>query len=182
MTTVKILFAVIIFSTLNAFAGGAVGNGGGFAYCSHNQRLFAYDYLLTLNHSFGRDIPAADMNKSIQYIASHLQRLNDPLIKEFLEFFSIIYTQTAGKKFLWFQQKNLRLMLELDLEKLLPSQCRARKQAAYFFAPFAGVPYSSYKYDPDLLASVQAQLQGPLQVSYLWVHEWLWNYFSQDNF
>lgn len=176
------LTILILFSALKTFAGGAVGNSGGFAYCNNNQRLYAYDYLLTLNHPFGRDIPVEDLNKSIQYIAFHLKRLNDPLLGEFTDFFSLIYTQNPGKKFQWFQQKNLRIMLQLDLEKLLPAQCQVRKQAAYFFPPFAGVPYSSYKYDPDLLTTVQAQPGGALQVSYLWVHEWLWNHFSSDNF
>ncbi len=178
MNIIKII--IILLLSGRVFAGGAVGNGGGFAYC--HQRFYAYDYLLTLNHSFGRDVSIVNLNQSIQYIAFHLQRLNDPLSSEFSEFFSTIYTQIPGKKFMWFQQKNLRLMYEPDLENQLPSECRQRRQAVYYFAPFAGVPYASYKYDPDLISLVQAHSEGALQVSYLWVHEWLWNHFSRDNF
>lgn len=182
MNSIKITL-VVLFFTMNAFAlGGAVGNGGGFAYCSNNQKWYAYDYLITLNHQMGRDIPVSDLSKSIQYIAFHLQRLNEPLLKEFVEFFAIIYTRVPGKKFQWVQQKDLRLMYEPDLETLLPLQCRSRKQAVYFFPPFSGVTYSSYKYDPDLFTLVQSQPEGPLQVSYTWVHEWLWNHFSREQF
>ena len=175
---IKIFITLLL--SMKAFAGGAVGNGGGFVPC--NQKLYSYDYLMTSTQSFGRDIPVINLIQSAQYIAANLQRLNDPLAQEFIEFFSILYTQIPGKKFRWFQQKDLRLMYEPDLEKLLPVGCRSRKQAVYFFPPFAGVPYSSYKYDPDLISLVQSQPEGVLQVSYLWVHEWLWNHFSRDNF
>jgi hypothetical protein len=176
-----IFVLMLMISTSAGAEGGAVGNGGGFAACP-DRLLYAYDYLLTLDHSVGSERIAADLNSDLLFIGQQLTRLNDPWADEFKYFTSLIYLQKSGAKFQWFTQSPLPLMWEPDLNRTLPSQCQQRTQAVYYFAPFEGVPYASYKYDPKVLSLVQAQTNGNQQISYLWVHEWLWNHFSRPDF
>jgi hypothetical protein len=167
----------------SSYAGGnGVGNGGGFALCANHQ-LYSYDYLLTANSSvFGRDVLVPSLQASLLRISSQLKRLRDPLAQQFDLYISLMYTQTPKAPYQWFPRQNLRLMYDPDLESALPKSCPLRKQAVYFTAPFMGVPYSSYAYDPSLIQLVSNQKNGALQVSYLWVHEWLWNYFDASDF
>jgi hypothetical protein len=161
--------------------GGAVGNGGGFSLCA-DKKMYSYDYLLTLQNPFGTSRTGMPLNEQLQFIGRQLIRLEEPFAAEFKEFISIIYTETVGKPFQWFVRRNLNLLWEPDLTPALPAECRVRKQAVYYFAPFGGVKYASYTYDPDLISLVQSQPEGDLQVSYLWVHEWLWNHFTRITF
>lgn len=162
--------------------GNGVSNGGGFALCANHQ-FYSYDYLVTANTNiFGRDALAPSLQDSLARISSQLKRLRDPLAPQLDLFISLMYTQTPKAPYQWFQRQNLALMYDPGLEAALPKSCPLRKQAVYFTAPFAGVPYSAYIYDPSLIQLVSNQGNGALQVSYLWVHEWLWNYFDSSDF
>lgn len=175
------IFLILIFS-LKVYAGGAVGNGGGFAQCAH-QKLYSYDYLLTLKYSaFKEDYHALKVEEHLERISSELKRLQDPLSAEFDLYVRSLFQQVPGARYQWFAKENLPLMWEPDLDQNLPSGCKRRVQAVYYFAPFSGVPYASYKYDPDLLRQVSNQEGGALQISYLVVHEWLWNFFDRSDF
>ena len=177
----KWLFLMFIFVP-KAYSGGAVGNGGGFAKCS-DQNLYSYDYLLTLkSHNFGIDKQVSDVWASLEHISLELKRLRDPLSLEFDLYIRSLFQQVRGAKYQWFSQKNLPLMWEPDLDQNLPNGCKKRMQAVYYFAPFSGVTYASYKYDPDLISQVSNQTNGALQVSYLVVHEWLWNFYDRAGF
>lgn len=176
-------FLVLVLVPL-AFAqagGDGVGNGGGFASCG-DDRLYSYDYLLTQNSAIGPAAAGLSFRERIDSISRNLHRLQEPLVDSFDEFFALLYSQVPGKPFQWFEKENLPLMWEPGLDENFPSACRTRRQAVYYFAPFAGVPYASYKYDPKLIANVAAQHEGELQVAYLWVHEWLWNHFPREKF
>lgn len=179
----QVLLTTLIFPLSSSYAGGnGVSNGGGFAQCP-DQQFYSYDYLLTLKYrQSGQEVPVRDLQTSLRRISSQLNRLHDPLAKEFDQFIAMMYTQTPGAPYQWFQRANLRLLYGPDLRQALPSECHLRQQAVYFTAPFRGVPYSAYVYDPDLIRLVLSQQNGALQVSYLWVHEWLWNYFDQVDF
>jgi hypothetical protein len=178
-----ILFLTIGLILPSAFGGGnGVSNGGGFAQCEDHQ-FYAYDYLLTLDvQSFGPDIQNEDIQISLLQIASQLKRLQDPLAKNFDLFISSMFKQTPGSPYQWFMRQNLQLMLDPGLASALPRACSVRAQAVYFTAPFAGVPYTAYVYDSNLIHTILSQQNGAVQVSYLWVHEWLWNYYDHGDF
>lgn len=162
--------------------GNGVANGGGFARCA-DQKYYAYDYLITMElQEFGEHHLVADVRSNLLHISSELKRMKDPLALEFDLFLELMFTQKAGAKYQWFKRTNLTLMWEPGLEEILPVSCRQRKQAVYFTAPFLGMPYSAYDYDPQFISQVLSQENGPLQVSYLWVHEWLWNFFPRVDF
>ena len=176
----KCLWVFFIYS-ISLHAGQEIGNGGGFVRCPDNK-YYSYDYVLTTNNSFGIIRSDLNFNQRIQQISQHLHRLADPLAKEFDEFMSILYRQIPRKKFQWLQQKNLSLLWDPDLDRQLPRQCKNRKQAVVYMASSNQVPYSAYYYDLEIINQVQAQLEGDLQVSLLWTHEWLWNHVSRRNF
>lgn len=178
-----LLFLVFSLSRPIVFAGGnGVGNGGGFALCE-DQQFYAYDYLLTLDQqTLGRDVPVDDVQTSLLQIVSQLKRLEDSLAQQLEFYISLMFKQTPGAPYQWFERQNLQLMWEPDLALALPKSCPLRKQAVYFYASFAGLPYSSYTYDPALIQNILGQKNGALQISYLWVHEWLWNYFDRVDF
>lgn len=181
----SIIFFVIILNLPVSFihaGGNGVSNGGGFSKCADNQ-LYAYDYLLTLDSpAIGPEALVEDIQSSFRRISSELKRLGGPLAKQFDLFTSLIFTQKAGEPYQWFERQNLILLWDPDLTDALPKTCLTRKQAVYFTAPFAGITDSTYVYDPVLLQIVLDQKKGALQVSYLFVHEWLWNYFDHVSF
>lgn len=173
---------LILFLSSKVFCGGAVGNGGGFAKCI-DLKLYSYDYLLTFKvMNFGGDYVTFKVEDYLGRISFELKRLREPLSGEFDQYVSSLFKQVSGSQYQWFSQQNLPLMWEPELDQNLPNGCKQRKQAVYYFAPFAGVSYSSYKYDPYLIKQVLQQKNGALQVSYLIVHEWLWNLFDRGSF
>ncbi len=174
------LAAYLIFMQAG-IAGQDVGNGGGFALCS-DQKFYSYDFLITLKNSFGPPKENLNFKQRIQFVAVQLERLREPLAKDFVEFMSLLYTQIPGKRFQWYSDINLPLIYDPDPIALLPAGCRVRKQAAYHFDPINKKDYTTYTYDASLISRVQTQAGGDLQISYLWIHEWLWNYFPPENF
>lgn len=169
-----ILFVLMLLSS-HAFAGGDVGNGGGFAKCG--STFYQYDFLLT--NQMNSDGVNLSFQSLAPVISQQLRRFNDPLARDFDLFVNEMFTQTSGNPYQWFVRSNLGLMYEPGMT--LPSQCTQRKQAVYYFAP-GGVPYATYAYDPAVISLVQGQPNGNLQISYLWMHEWLWNHFSRNDF
>lgn len=177
----KILFVILIFAT-KSHAGGAVGNGGGFARCG-DQKLYFYDYLVARQlQDFGGDFEASQLEEYLERISYELKRLDKPLSVEFNLYLKSLFKQFPGSPYQWFPQKNLRLMWEPDLYSSLPDSCQDRIQAVYFFPPFLGIAYTSYKFDSDIISQVLRQPSGALQVSYLVTHEWLWNFFERKDF
>ncbi|MEK6772893.1 MAG: hypothetical protein AABY64_03040 [Bdellovibrionota bacterium] len=178
----KYFFLVIFYPLFAQATGQEVGNGGKFVLCSDRQYYF-YDYVVTVNNQFGAIQSQLNFKQSVQQIIRNLQRLNDPLAIELQEFMSILYQQIPGKKYQWFAQTNLPYLWNPGGDQMLPAQCnKVKKQAALFTAPYADIAYISYMYDFRLIAQVQSQKFGDIQVSMLWVHEWLWNHFSIKNF
>lgn len=174
-------FFLITFYSMFAQAGQEIGNGGKFVQCSDRQ-FYSYDYIATVNNSFGEINPQLNIQQRVQQIIRNLQRLNDPLGIQLQEFMSLLYQQIPKKKYQWFPQTNLQYMWDPEVDKLLPAHCNVKKQAALFVPPYKDIPYISYIYDPGIMAQVQSQRFGDIQVSMLWVHEWLWNYFPKSKF
>lgn len=161
------------------WAGQEIGNGGGFALCSDNK-YYSYDYLITLKNSFGPLRSSMTSHQHIKYIQAQLKRLDDRLLGSFNLFMSNLFTQGPGMRFQWFPQKNLPLKSEPVLASLLPLQCKTRKQAAYYIQEPTSI--AKYLYDLDFIRQVENQPEGGLHVSFLLIHEWLWNYFHSDDF
>ncbi len=191
---VKIILLFLIYCRPVWGSGGIVGNGGGFASCTQSPKglnsgsnvFYSYDFLVR-DKSRGLEIlepqrEVADVKADLLFIIQQLERLQDPIGRELRAFASTMFTQEIGQKYKWFKVNDLPLMWEPELDELLPLKCRTRIQAVYFFPPSQEVPYSAYQYDPKVIDKVLSQPGGGLQVSYLWVHEWLWNYFPREKY
>jgi hypothetical protein len=181
----KSIFLMILFSTSLPFwakASYAVGNGGGFSLCS-DQILYSYDYLISGNsQNIKDDFLASDLKTSLERVSFGLKRLNDPLFSDFDVFLKFLFQAIPGSKYQWTQKGPLRLMYEPDLDANLPRHCRLRKQAVYFFPAIEITGAMLYVFDQALISQVLRQNNGVLQVSYLIVHEWLWNFFGREGY
>ncbi len=179
----KLFLIIIIFIVFSkTFAGQEVGNGGGFCRLADNSYAM-YDAVVTINTAFGENRQGMTYAQHLQFIRAQLYRLKEPKLKEFDLFISTLFSQQTGSFYQWFARTNLTLMWEPDLESILPKQCRSRKQAVYYFTrpPNFGNTIDIV-YDPTLLAEIEKQANGGLQISYLLVHEWLWLFFSRTTY
>lgn len=182
VTLICLAMGLVMGTVSDAKEGNGVGNGGGFAICS-DQKAYSYDYVVTKNYQAPwADSVTPDLQSSLENIASSLKRLQDPLADDFELFVVSLFNQSVGAKYQWLPRNGLPLLWEPDLDRYLPQQCRNRRQAVYFFAAIPGVPHVSYTFDPALIQQVLAQENGAHQVSYLVVHEWLWNFFPREQY
>lgn len=181
MTKILLLGLALQLSFVrSAFAGHDVGNGGGFALCSDGN-YYTYDLLLSSDAPYGPLRTFANFPEYINSIYIDLKVLDSSMADSFKYFMTLLYTQKAGEKFQWFPQKNLPLMWNPEIESQLPNNCKRRFQAAYYFPKANPGDNVRYMFDKDLLEKVLTQPQGALQISFLWVHEFLWNYFNFEN-
>ena len=178
----KYILILFLFSQqIYATVGQEIGNGGGFARCA-DGKYYSYDYILSAKSSFGSIQTGLNLNQRLQQISKNLHRLNEPLVKEFDEYMYLLFQQIPKSKFQWLPQQNLQMVWDPDLDRQLPLQCKTRKQAVVFMSGGAQLPYVGYYFDPVIIQQVRSQPEGDLQVSFLSVHEWLWNYFLRPNF
>lgn len=173
---------LIVMLSFKLHAGQEIGNGGGFCLFS-DRNYYMYDQIITTKNPFGESRKGLTYAQNLQIIRTQLARLHEPHVKEFDLFITTLFTQKKGNLFQWLSRTNLPLMWEPDLETLLPRQCLQRRQAAmYFQSPsnFGGT--IAIGFDAPLLAQIQNQPDGGLQLSYLIVHEWLWHFFSRTTY
>lgn len=166
------------FFGLNLWAGGSVvGNGGGFGLCP-DQKYYFYDYLFTYGHSYGSEIEISSTDESLKMILQTLRRYQEPFAEDLDIFIKELFSN-SGTKYRWLPRSPLQVVSSGLVNRLLPAECK-KVQAILFFQPFEVTAPSRYYFDLNLLSEVQAQAGGSLQVSYLLIHEWLWNYFPSS--
>ncbi len=151
-------------------------NGGGFAKCD-DGKLYQYDYLLSRATPF-QNRHASSTREDLEFIIKELRRLKDPLASHLENFVTSIGTQKSGNLYQWFERTPMVLQYLPDLDENLPPNCHKRFQAAGHYSINDQQPYVSYTFDPALIKKVENQVGDPLQISYLWIHEWLWNFFD----
>ncbi len=166
----------VLGSTLWA-GGSVVGNGGGFGLCP-DQNYYSYDYLFTYNHSYGSEIKVNSTDESLKVILETLRRYQEPLAEDLNIFINELFSR-RGLKYRWLTRSPLPLVQSVIIDQMLPASCK-KIQAILFFQPLETIAPSRYYVDLNLLFEVQAQSGGSLQVSYLLIHEWLWNYFPSS--
>ncbi len=169
----------IVFLGMKAWAGGSVvGNGGGFGYC-RDQKYYCYDYLFTVNHPYGPEVNVKTANESMQAILNTLRKYKEPYAEDLAIFIKELFVG-AGQKYRWLNRSQLPVVYSGVVDRLLPAGC-SKVQAIHYFQPSeVGLP-SRYYVDLNLLKHIDAQPGGPLQISYLLIHEWLWNYFEASS-
>lgn len=191
---IKFLCAVLsnLLLCCFAFAGVAnVGNGGDVIYCPGNlsEVYYSLDFVLAraqLENST-KIIQVDSLNQSTERISRLLESKVPSLKNSFDHFVSEFRNQDSSRTYLW---KPSRLELP-DIQdenfKRFPrgvcAQIQAQPWGAEQFQAVIrtktienGVTKTNFEYDRFILAEVERT--NPTQLSFVLVHEWLWNYNS----
>ncbi len=172
----SLILVSLFFMGMNAQAGGSVvGNGGGFGLCQ-DKRYYCYDYLFTINHPYGSEIEVKNVYQSLLNILSTLRKYKEPYAEDLALFIKELF-KSGGIKYRWLNRPKLPVVYSRLVDELLPSSC-AKIQAIHYFSPLEKTAPARYYVDFDLLRQIEMQPGGPLHISYLLMHEWLWNYFE----
>lgn len=170
------------FRMSRAEAGHEVGNGGNVVFCETFTTPLVLDYLLTRNMygSSVKAVPVIDEAASLRRILLLLRQKVPNLAASFSVFVDNIGNRLEDRRYVW-RDSEVELSLVGD-ENLnhLPLACGRRgsfefKQAAVRYQELssAGTLRTTIVYDPKVLRPLP-----PLQRSFLFVHEWLWELSS----
>jgi hypothetical protein len=180
----KFLFISLIFFSSLSFAGGVhVGNGGNVIQCSGKSHFQSLDYVLTVDF-FGKKFGLV----KVQSVAESFDRISKILAKKypnlqpsFLEFVHNIKNTKSGSNYIWKGVYDVetapREMVQIPYSCLNHYDSVEIQQAVLRRTPdlVNGVPGPIvFEYDIELLSDLEKT--DPLQLSFLMVHEWLWNY------
>jgi len=175
-----------------AHAGWYVGNGGDAIFCKPSalNQLHGYysiDYLLTLASASGPDGIArpSSWDDSSKRILKILEDKVPGLAGSFKDFSRLVYNKSFAEKRVW--EPAAFGLTDLNDERItarLPENCKTDgtfkiiQAVIRQFEGFSGTRPGQYvyKFVPDLLNEMNEQ--NPVQLSFLMVHEWLWDVSS----
>lgn len=181
--------AIAASSSAALAKGGYVGNGGDAVQCAKAatnrfEGYYALDYLATLPTLAGDDglRKVATWAESRARLTSLLRAKSPALAASFESFAALVYNASHQKDRVW--EASPFGLVPLDdqrLTSLIPDNCKTAGQPKVIqaiirlYEPFAGTApgHFVYKFDPLLLQDLDRQ--APLQLSFLLVHEWLWD-------
>lgn len=186
----RIVLLCLFIASQNALAGWYVGNGGDAIECfpgtdNNLNGIYSLDYILTLQDPKGDDGMASvkSWQASSDRLLKILTEKVPTLSASFRDFSRLLYNKDFSKPRVW--EPAPFGLVKLDDQRIasvLPSNCRAANgefqimQAVIrLFEDFAGTNrgHYVYKYFPEVLKRLEEQ--SPLQLSFLLVHEWLWD-------
>jgi hypothetical protein len=175
-----------------ARASGTVGNGGDAIVCADVgtsiKGLYSLDYLLTVGLGGDAAEPAASVDASLDRIAQIFWRSrNVPEISTLQFFFSEfrrdLYNTTDDARYnFWIASPGgLSFTDDQKIPATLPANCKTdgvpnlTQAFVRTGARFTdhGTETNEYRYVPDVLERLAER--DPVQLSFLLVHEWLWN-------
>jgi hypothetical protein len=186
----KMMFLFVVLFSLTSWAGGGyVGNGGDAIKCRKDsanrfEGYYALDYIATLPTLAGDDglRPVASWDESSKRLLSLLRNKAPSLAQSFEHFAKLMYNKSYAQDRIW--ESSPFGLIQLDdqrLTSLIPANCvegatpQIIQAVIRLYEPYAGTNpgHIIYKYDPALLEELDRQ--APLQLSFLLVHEWLWD-------
>lgn len=184
-----ILAGISFFSAEMASARFVVGNGGDAIFCqkSADNKLdgyYALDYVVTLASKTGDDglTNVASWDKSSERIYNLLLVKAPTMAPYFKEFRETVFNKDYSKTKVW--EPTPFGLMDLDdqnITSLIPENCKKDGKVQITqavirqFENYSGTErgHTIYKYDPDIVSSLDKK--SPLQLSFLMVHEWLWD-------
>ncbi|MBL7715283.1 MAG: hypothetical protein JNL01_07410 [Bdellovibrionales bacterium] len=182
-----------------AWAGGYVGNGGDGIVCTASpdndlNGTYALDYVLTRTAAQGDDGLAVvkSWQDSSQRILKILQTKVPGLVSSFQEFTRLVFNTDYSLTRVWEAAPfGLTDLNDQKIASLIPPNCMvpapkgapagtpAKIQVIQaiirLYQSFSGSKpgYLVYRYFPQVIADLDRQ--APVQLSFLMVHEWLWD-------
>lgn len=187
------LLILFLFGKESWAKGGAVGNGGDLVQCrSTLTKQIEYkslDYLLTMRSLGDRDfLPVTSLGDSFQQIQKLLDEKIPELAPSFRNFIQHLWNENLNKTIIW--EKSPFGVTPVHDEEIgsahsIPSQCReSEKQGGPILLVQAIIRLRErfspteakrvYAYMDELIGEVERK--DPLQISFLLVHEWLWEH------
>lgn len=187
-----ILFT-IMFSNTTFAAGIYVGNGGDGIYCKATtanglKGYYALDYILTLSALSGDDglAQVTSWQNSANRIFKILTDKVPSLAASFKEFSRLVYNTSYAEMRVWEPAPfGLNQLNDQRITSLIPDNCKADdgtyqvvQAVIRQYEGFSGTQtgHYIYKYFPKLLSDLDKQ--APIQLSFLLIHEWLWDVSS----
>ncbi len=185
------LASILIFAfAIKAHASGTVLNGGDAVFCkatpgAQMQGLYSLDYLVTYDSSV-QFFNARTVEDSHRRIWMLLNKNLPELQASFKVFSKNFLNKDPHFTYIWEEASfGLVDIRDEDLVSLLPENCRGASGQAQIIqavvrqpSRFTGMPNKTvFGYQPKVLKEMHER--APLQLSFLLVHEWLWE-FSQN--
>lgn len=164
-----------------------VGNGGDVVACRQSpdnnlKGYYSLDYLVTYEERTNPLVETTDARANLERIARVLQDKVPGLGESLLRYTRLIENANPARHRLW-REANFGLVDLKDeyLVDTLPANCKTDGevkvvQAAIRLTPAAAgvVPRTiTYKYVPSVFRDLEKS--APLQLSFLLLHEWLWD-------
>lgn len=171
-----------------------IGNGGDAILCRPSLEnpfsgYYSLDYIATYNSDFEDSVPVAyhTWQESIASIEEILKPASAGLAQKLKEFRTNAFNiSDRNPPYLW-QKTDLNLVDVTDEDLLqvdLPENCKVNGNAQKYQAVIRQSPKTSglpvwktlYNYNENIVQELETQ--DPVQLSYLILHEFLWNYSS----
>ena len=192
-TYISLVVITFLMSTI-ANAGTKIGNGDGgdAVYCKADNSpgsktpvsgYYALDYLGTIGLQFGENANIASWRESAIRIQSILDRVSPTLAASFREYVRDIKNTDYTHRFVWEESPyGLIKIDDQNIVALAPDNCQVNHTLELIPAVvhqndrISGRPpgMQLYAFVPSVLN--QLEQTSPLQLSFLYVHEWLWNH------
>lgn len=187
------LLILFLSGNFSLAAGGAVGNGGDLVQCrstsTHQIEYKSLDYLLTITSLEDRDfLHVTSLNDSLQKIQKLLDEKIPELAPSFRNFIQHLWNENLNKPIIW--EKSPFGVTPIHDEEIgsahtIPPQCResGKKDAPILLVQaiirlrerFSETEAKRvYAYMDELIHEVKQK--DPLQISFLLIHEWLWDH------
>ena len=172
------------FSALAASREGGVAGGGGDAILCNDQKYYSYDYVLTEGSKGTLDsnlLNKTDPISILKTISSNMRRLIPPMadsLDDFIQSVQSTQFDLGSPNRIWLWGSNPLTRIHDESKMRIPELCRDTKgapqiiQAVIRYKTAVGVV--QYNSNGDFLAKLEEN--SPLQVSFLYVHEWLRDY------
>lgn len=184
-----ILFALYFLGKFAVAGGVAVGNGGMVARCGMNDHFVSLDYLLTYDF-FGKNVRPLVFNSNtdaLLRISALITKKMPKVSSSFEEFVAYLNNESDfSKPYVWVRVYRDDSMYLTDGQNIdhIPTKCRMNSvpQIQFYQAVIRTKRDSSpnanqqiiFYYSHSVFSDISA-----LQLSFLQVHEWLWN-FTND--
>lgn len=178
-----------VFSSSYASASFTVKNGGDGVVCKGQpgakfQGIYALDYLVTYDEAGEPLVPIKTWEESAARITAALKAKVPELAISFQVFAMNFLNKDPSHTFLWEPASfGLIDLKDEELVSKLPENCRTSPVSAAIVqaiirqpSQFTGRPPKTitFSYDPKVLENLYRR--SPLQLSFLLVHEWLWEH------
>jgi hypothetical protein len=181
---------VLTITSNPSFAGSEVRGGGDGIYChsdeiNHLNGLYSLDYVLglpmvTADNKFA-DI--ASLEQSFARIQKNLNAVFPELAAEFAAYVRLTKNRTqVSERRIWLGQESLVEIADEDFIGEVPRNCwkehseEPAKVQMVVRSQDLSTGFIRYYFDIKHLAALTNQ--GALQLSMLYVHEWLWDFFK----